>query len=85
MTTVDVTSDPFVSNYVEILPVSTVLLDTVGMLMMTKNAIYYFVAQLVRALYRHCRGHGFVGSPEFFRFMRQLLKLSSKCEDHIFI
>ena len=23
-------------------------------------------------------------SPEFFRFMRQLLKLSSKCEDHIF-
>ena len=24
-------------------------------------------------------------SPEFFRFMRQLLKLSSKCEDHIFI
>ena len=23
--------------------------------------------------------------PEFFRFMRQLLKLSSKCEDHIFI
>ena len=26
-----------------------------------------------------------VDSPEFFRFMRQLLKLSSKCEDHIFI
>ena len=26
-----------------------------------------------------------VKSPEFFRFMRQLLKLSSKCEDHIFI
>ena len=26
-----------------------------------------------------------VESPEFFRFMRQLLKLSSKCEDHIFI
>ena len=25
-----------------------------------------------------------VESPEFFRFMRQLLKLSSKCEDHIF-
>ena len=24
-------------------------------------------------------------APEFFRFMRQLLKLSSKCEDHIFI
>ena len=24
-------------------------------------------------------------SHEFFRFMRQLLKLSSKCEDHIFI
>ena len=23
-------------------------------------------------------------SPEFFRFTRQLLKLSSKCEDHIF-
>ena len=26
-----------------------------------------------------------VESPEFFRFMRHLLKLSSKCEDHIFI
>ena len=26
-----------------------------------------------------------VESPEFFRFMRQLLKLSSKCEDHILI
>ena len=26
-----------------------------------------------------------VESPEFFRFMRQLLKFSSKCEDHIFI
>ena len=26
-----------------------------------------------------------VESPEFFRFMRQLLKLSSKCEDHVFI
>ena len=26
-----------------------------------------------------------VESPEFFRFMSQLLKLSSKCEDHIFI
>ena len=26
-----------------------------------------------------------VESPEFFRFMRQLLKLSSKCEGHIFI
>ena len=25
-----------------------------------------------------------VESPEFFRFMRQLLKLSSKCEDHVF-
>ena len=24
-------------------------------------------------------------SPEFFRFKRQLLKLSSKCENHIFI
>ena len=29
--------------------------------------------------------HEPVESPEFFRFMRQLLKLSSKCEDHIFI
>ena len=25
-----------------------------------------------------------VESPEFFRFIRQLLKLSSKCEDHVF-
>ena len=28
---------------------------------------------------------GAVESPEFFRFMRQLLKLSRKYEDHIFI
>ena len=26
-----------------------------------------------------------VESPEFFSFMGQLLKLSSKCEDHVFI
>ena len=34
-----------------------------------------------------CDSMGFepIKSPEFFRFMRQLLKLSSKCEDHIFI
>ena len=34
-----------------------------------------------------CRGHESpeFESPEFFRFMKQLLKLSSKCEDHIFI
>ena len=44
-----------------------------------------FVAQLVRALHRHRRGSNPVESAEFFRFMRQLLKLSSKCEDHIFI
>ena len=25
-----------------------------------------------------------IESPEFFRFKRQLLKLSSKCEDHVF-
>ena len=25
-----------------------------------------------------------VESPEFFRFMRQLLKLSNKCEENIF-
>ena len=25
-----------------------------------------------------------VESPDFFRFMRQLLKFSSKCGDHIF-
>ena len=30
-------------------------------------------------------GSNLVESPEFFRFMSQLLKLSSKCEDHIFI
>ena len=29
------------------------------------------------------KGSNPVKSPEFFRFMRQLLKLSSKCEDHI--
>ena len=34
-----------------------------------------FVAQLVRALHRHRRGHGFESVvSKFFRFMRQLLK-----------
>ena len=37
----------------------------------------------------HCiaevMGSNPVESPEFFRFMKQLLKLSSKCEDRIFI
>ena len=43
------------------------------------------------AQFKHCTGvaevmgSNPVESPEFFRFMRQLLKLSSKCEDHIFI
>ena len=35
-------------------------------------------------LYEVVMGSNPVESPEFFRFMRQLLKLSSKCEDHIF-
>ena len=54
---------------------------------LTCSPLCDFIAQLVRALHRHRRGHRFesVESPEFFRFMRQLLKLSSKCEDHIFI
>ena len=54
---------------------------------LTCSPLCDFIAQLVRALHRHRRGHGSnpVESPEFFRFMRQLLKLSSKCEDHIFI
>ena len=34
---------------------------------------------------RNVMGLNPVESPEFFRFMRQLHKLSSKCEDHIFI
>ena len=51
---------------------------------LTCSPLCDFIAQLVRALHRHRRDHGFE-SPEFFRFMRQLLKLSSKCEDHIFI
>jgi len=37
------------------------------------------------ALLEPMMGSNPVESPEFFRFMRQLLKLSSKCEDHIFI
>ena len=54
---------------------------------LTCSQLCDFVAQLVGALHRHRRGHGFESreSPEFFRFMRQLFKLSSKCEDHIFI
>ena len=36
-------------------------------------------AMPVQCFREHCTG------IEFFRFMRQLLKLSSKCEDHIFI
>ena len=49
---------------------------------LTCSQLCDLVAQLVRALHLHRRGHGFepVESPEFFRFMRQLLKLSSKCE-----
>ena len=40
---------------------------------------------MILALAGQFMGSNPVESPEFFRFMRQLLKLSSKCEDHIFI
>ena len=45
---------------------------------LTCSQLCDFVAQLVMGLNP-------VESPEFFRFMRQLLKLSSKCGDRIFI
>ena len=54
---------------------------------LTCSSLCDFIAQLVRALHRiaEVMGSNPVESPEFFRFMRQLLKLSSKCDDHIFI
>ena len=54
---------------------------------LTCSQLCDFLAQLVRALHRHHKGHGFESRwvTWIFRFMRQLLKLSSKCEDHIFI
>ena len=51
---------------------------------LTCSPLCDFIAQLFRALVAEVMGSNPVESPEFFRFMRQLLKLSSKCEDHIF-
>ena len=39
---------------------------------------------MILALAGEVMGSNPVESPEFFRYLRQLLKLSSKCEDHIF-
>ena len=54
---------------------------------LTCSPLCDFIAQLVRALHCHRRGHGFESRwvTWIFRFMRQLLKLSSEYEDHIFI
>ena len=55
---------------------------------LTCSQLCDFIAQLVRALHRHRRGHGSRMRLSHLNFsgscMRQLLKLSSKCEDHIF-
>ena len=46
------------------------------------------IAQLVKALHQYRRGHGFESIVNTWNFsgahMRQLLKLSSTCEDHFF-
>ena len=49
-----------------------------------------FIAQLVRALHWHRRGHGFKSCWRHLKFfwctwiMRKFLRLFSKCEDHFF-
>ena len=61
---------------------------TSAMPVQCSNQLSYEVTQF--SWLEHCTGiaevmgSNPVESPEFFRFMRQLLKLSSKCEDHIF-
>ena len=51
---------------------------------LTCSQLCDFVGQLVRGI-AEVMGSNPVESPEFFRFTRHLLKLSSKSEDHIFI
>ena len=64
---------------------------TSAMPVQCSNQLSYEVTQLRAGQFvglmfsRERMGSNPVESPEFFRFMRQLLKLSSKCEDHIFI
>jgi len=49
-----------------------------------------FIAQLVGALHRHCRGHGIESPSSHLKIfssahsMRPLLKWSSKCQDDVF-
>ena len=52
---------------------------------LTCSQLCDFIAQLDCTGIAEVMGSNPVESPEFFRFMRQLLKLSSKCEDHILI
>ena len=61
---------------------------TSAMPVQCSNQLSYEVTQLTAGQFvglAEVMGSNPVESPEFFRFMRQLLKLSSKCEDHIFI
>ena len=53
---------------------------------LTCSPLCDFIAQLVRALHRQRRGHGFESRwvTWIFQVHETLLKLSSKCEDHIF-
>ena len=54
---------------------------------LTCSPLCAFIAQLVRALHRHRRGHGFESRwvTWIFQVHETIAKLSSKCEDHIFI
>ena len=53
--------------------------------MYMKGMLYAYNIPFIYIPFAEVMGSNPVESPEFFRFMRQLLKLSSKCEDHIFI
>ena len=50
----------------------------------TEDMILALAGQFKQLSEAEVMGSNPVESPEFFRFIRQLLKLSSKCEDHIF-
>ena len=66
------------------------MLYEVRYLKSSEDMILALAGQFKLSWLEHCTGiaevmgSNPVESPEFFRFMRQLLKLSSKCEDHIF-
>ena len=61
------------------------MLYAVRCLKSNEDMILALAGQFKQLSHEPVMGSNPVESPEFFRFMRQLLKLSSKCEDHIFI